>query len=56
MAERLKLTAPDLLDLGLVDGVVGEVLDGDTVLRALEDATPGDRRRRVDAATARWLS
>jgi acetyl-CoA carboxylase carboxyl transferase subunit beta len=56
VAERLKLTAPDLLDLGIVDAVVGEVLDGDTILRALEQVEPGDRRRRNDAATARWLT
>jgi acetyl-CoA carboxylase carboxyl transferase subunit beta len=55
LAERLKLTAPDLLELGIVDAVVEEALDGDTLLRALESAVPGDRRRRVDAATARWL-
>jgi acetyl-CoA carboxylase carboxyl transferase subunit beta len=55
VAERLKLTAPDLLELGIVDQVVGEVLDGDTILRALESAAPGDRRRRNDAATERWV-
>jgi acetyl-CoA carboxylase alpha subunit len=55
VAEQLKLTAPDLLELGIVDAVVGEVLDGDTVLRALEAVTPGDRRRRADRATAKWV-
>ena len=55
VADRLRLTASDLLELGVVDGVVDETLDGDTLLRALEAATPGDRRRRADRATARWL-
>jgi acetyl-CoA carboxylase carboxyl transferase subunit beta len=56
VAEQLKLTAPALLDLGVVDAVVDEVLDADTLLRAFEATTPGDRRRRVDAVTQRWIS
>ncbi|MEY2477312.1 MAG: acyl-CoA carboxylase subunit beta, partial [Actinomycetota bacterium] len=56
VAEQLRITAPALADLGVVDGVVDEVLDADTLLQAFESARPGDRRRRVDAATARWLS
>jgi acetyl-CoA carboxylase carboxyl transferase subunit beta len=56
LAEQLKLTAPALRELGVVDEVVGEVLDADTLLRAFESAQVGDRRRRVDAVTERWLS
>lgn len=55
VAEHLKLTAPDLVELGVVDGVVGS----DDALTALEaavaEARPGDGRARFDAATARWL-
>jgi acetyl-CoA carboxylase alpha subunit len=56
VAGQLRLTAGDLVELGVADAVVDEVLDADTVLRALEDARPGDRRARADTATARWLS
>jgi acetyl-CoA carboxylase carboxyl transferase subunit beta len=56
VAEQLKLTAPALRELGVVDDVVGEVLDADTLLRAFEAAQVGDRRRRVDAITGRWLN
>jgi acetyl-CoA carboxylase alpha subunit len=56
LAEQLKLTAPALAELGVVDEVVGEVLDADTLLKAFESAQVGDRRRRVDAVTERWLS
>ena len=57
LAERLRLTARDQLELGIADAVVQE--DGSAleqaVASALEDARPGDRRRRIDAATARAL-
>lgn len=56
VAGQLRVTASALLDLGVVDAVVDEVLDADTLLKAMEDAVPGDRRRRVDAVTRRWLS
>jgi acetyl-CoA carboxylase carboxyl transferase subunit beta len=55
VAEQLRLTAPALADLGVVDGVVDEVLDADTLLKAFEAARPGDRRRRIDTLTERWL-
>ena len=55
VAEQLRLTAPALADLGVVDGVVDEVLDADTLLKAFEAARPGDRRRRIDTLTRRWL-
>jgi acetyl-CoA carboxylase carboxyl transferase subunit beta len=57
VAERLRLTSRDMLRLGLVDEVIGEdqsALD-EAVARALEAANPGERDRRWDAATARWL-
>jgi acetyl-CoA carboxylase carboxyl transferase subunit beta len=58
LAARLKLTSADLLQLGIVDGVVPE--PDPAALRlaavaALNEATPGDRDRRVDRATARWI-
>jgi acyl-CoA carboxylase subunit beta len=52
VAERLKLTAPDLLTLGIVDGIVD---DRDTIVNAVREAQAGDRLKRTDAATARWL-
>jgi len=58
LAERLKLTSAELLELGIVDQVVPEpdpeVL-AKAVATALDDAGPGDRLRRIDAASARWL-
>jgi acetyl-CoA carboxylase carboxyltransferase component len=57
LAARLRLTSSELLDLGIVDTVVAEDA---TSLRAafnaaLDQATPGDRRRRFDDATSPWL-
>ncbi|HEX7166708.1 MAG TPA: carboxyl transferase domain-containing protein [Acidimicrobiales bacterium] len=56
-AQQLRLTAPDLLELGIVDEVLreDEAAVRKAILRALDDATPDDRRRRADAATGRWL-
>ena len=53
VAERLKLTAADLIDLGIIDGVVR---DRDEIIDALSHAKAGDRLTRTDAATARWLT
>ncbi|TML86921.1 MAG: acetyl-CoA carboxylase carboxyl transferase subunit beta [Actinobacteria bacterium] len=57
LAARLRLTSTDLLDLGIVDEVVRE--DSASMCRALvaalDAARPGDRRRRFDEVTARWL-
>ena len=57
-AGALRLTSAELLSLGIIDGVLAEdvasVKRG--VLEALDAATPGDRERRFDAATSRWLS
>ena len=57
LAARLRLTSADLLDLGIVDEVVRE--DSESLCRALvaalDGARPGDRRRRFDEVTARWL-
>ena len=57
VAEVLKLTSADMAELGIVDGVIAEgqsALDT-AVAAALESAEPGDRERRFDAVTARWL-
>jgi acetyl-CoA carboxylase carboxyl transferase subunit beta len=57
VAERLRLTSGDMLELGVVDEVIGEDQDAldEAVARALQGATPGERDRRWDAVTARWL-
>lgn len=55
VAEQLKLTGPDLVDLGIVDGVVGDDDAVGAVARALAEATAGEGRARFDAATARWV-
>jgi len=56
-AGHLKLTAPELLQLGIIDAVVAEDVASvrAAVAAALDDAVPGDGRRRFDAATARWV-
>jgi acyl-CoA carboxylase subunit beta len=56
-AKLLKITAPELLQLGAIDGVVsGDVETVRTqLLAALDHAQPGDRARRHDALTVRWL-
>ncbi len=58
VAERLRLTSADLADLAIVDAVVAEDTTSiaGAVANALADAKPGDRLRRADAATARWLT
>lgn len=55
MAELLRLTGPDLLELGIVDSVVTDSAVEEAVERALDNARPGDGRARFDAATTRWL-
>lgn len=57
LAEALRLTSRELLGLGVVDEVVAESVEAvrDAVRRALDGGEPGDRHRRVDAATARWV-
>jgi len=58
LASRLKLTSADLLQLGIVDGVVHEPDPAGmrlAVVAALNEASPGDRDRRVDRATGRWI-
>jgi acetyl-CoA carboxylase carboxyl transferase subunit beta len=58
VAERLRLTARDLESLGIVDAVVAETGDAlaAAVDSALARAQPGDRLRRIDAATTRWIT
>ncbi|HUQ39628.1 MAG TPA: carboxyl transferase domain-containing protein [Acidimicrobiales bacterium] len=60
VAAHLGLTSERLLELGIVDAVVAE--EGDAaeamakaVAAALDEAQVGDRDRRWDAATVRWL-
>jgi acyl-CoA carboxylase subunit beta len=55
LAERLRLTSADLVDLGIADAVVPDDDLLPAVTAALAAAVPGDRARRFDAATARWL-
>jgi acetyl-CoA carboxylase alpha subunit/acetyl-CoA carboxylase beta subunit len=57
VADRLRLTSGDMLELGIVDEVIGEEQQalGEAVDRALQEATAGERDRRWDAVTARWL-
>ncbi len=58
LAARLRITSRDLLEFGIVDALVPE--DGDGLRAALTEALAGarvgDRARRFDAATARWLT
>jgi acetyl-CoA carboxylase carboxyl transferase subunit beta len=58
MAADLKLTARDLHALGIVDAVVPETEGAllAAIVEALDTARPGDRRRRWDAVTARWVT
>jgi acetyl-CoA carboxylase carboxyl transferase subunit beta len=56
-ARLLRITPPELLELGAIDGVlsggVNAVRAG--LLQALDEAQPGDRARRHDALTVRWI-
>jgi acetyl-CoA carboxylase carboxyl transferase subunit beta len=56
-ARLLKITAPELLELGAIDGVVSGSIEQvrTQLLHALADAQPGDRARRHDQLTGRWL-
>jgi acetyl-CoA carboxylase carboxyl transferase subunit beta len=56
-AGLLGLTSTDLIELGVADGLVGESTEavGVAVAEALAVAQPGDRARRADALSARWL-
>ena len=57
IAAQLHLTAADLVDLGIADGVVAD--DGTALARAIDDAfehaVVGDRQRRLERASARVL-
>jgi acetyl-CoA carboxylase carboxyl transferase subunit beta len=57
VAPLLRLTSDDLVGFGIADEVVPDGIDATVaaVERALGAATMGDRRRRLDAATAAWL-
>jgi acetyl-CoA carboxylase carboxyl transferase subunit beta len=58
VADQLKLTSADMAALGIVDEVIpeGQASLDRAVARALDEATPGARLTRFDAATARWLT
>jgi acetyl-CoA carboxylase carboxyl transferase subunit beta len=58
LAARLRLTSTDLLDLSVIDEVVAEDAPSlrARIDAALATAHPGDRRRRFEEATARWLA
>jgi acetyl-CoA carboxylase carboxyl transferase subunit beta len=57
-ADRLRLTAADVARLGIADAVIAEseptTLDA-AIGSALDGAVVGDRLRRLDAVTARWV-
>jgi acetyl-CoA carboxylase carboxyl transferase subunit beta len=61
MADALGLTGPDLLGLGIVDGIVPDAgpdvvkLVRDQLVEAMANATAGDRMARSGRATQRWL-
>ena len=58
LAARLKLTSADLLQLGIVDSVVAEPDPAGmrlAIVSAFNEARPGDRDRRIDRATGRWI-
>lgn len=58
LAGKLRLSASDVVGLGIADAVVPEqdpaVVDA-AIIAALDRATTGDRLRRLDAATIRWI-
>ena len=57
-AGRLRLTAPDVVELGIADAVVSEAdvaLVDAAVTDALDRAEPGERLGRLERATKRWL-
>lgn len=58
VAELLRLTSADLLDLGIVDAVVPDDVDRTVhaVRLALGEAVVGDRLRRFDLASQRWVT
>ncbi|MDP1794591.1 MAG: hypothetical protein Q8K63_10700, partial [Acidimicrobiales bacterium] len=56
-ARLLRVTPPELLELGAIDGVlsggVNSVRAG--LLQALDEAQPGDRVTRHNALTLNWI-
>jgi acetyl-CoA carboxylase carboxyl transferase subunit beta len=59
LARAFRLTAPELLELGVVDAVLAEadpVAVQRAVVAALDTARPGDRNARADALTRRCLT
>jgi acetyl-CoA carboxylase carboxyl transferase subunit beta len=63
LAARLRLTARDMVELGIADALLPDELPPDTaenevaaaIEHALATARPGDGRARLDSATRAWL-
>ena len=57
VTEQLALTSADLLGLGIVDAVIPDGLEetGAAIVAALDATRVGDRLRRVDAVSERWI-
>lgn len=57
VAEHLRLTSTDLVDLGVVDAVVADDTDAtvEAIVAALAQDHPGRRRTRPDRAARRWV-
>lgn len=58
VAEHLRLTSSDLLEMGIVDAIVPDAVDAtvEAIITALDEARPGDRLHRMDDASVRWVS
>ncbi len=57
VASKLRLTSRDLAELGIVDGVIADDVDGTVtaIETALATAVQGDRFERPDRAARRWV-
>lgn len=58
VAELLKLTSADLVELGIIDEIIPDDPDATVraIIRALDEAVIGQRRSRFDEASARWIT
>jgi acetyl-CoA carboxylase carboxyl transferase subunit beta len=56
VAAQLRLTGPDLVDLGIIDAVVPDDVAAPAIEAALGATHAGDGRARFDRATERWLT
>ena len=57
LANRLRLTSADVVGMGVADKVVAEdeATLAEAIAAAYDEAEPGDRRRRFDAVTEKWV-